>query len=50
MKKKENAELINYILNKRNIIKSNNITVGNMHDNIIKDYNNNKKILCNKKK
>jgi N-terminal acetyltransferase B complex non-catalytic subunit len=49
MKKKENAELINYILNKRNIIKSNNITIGNMHDNIIKDYNN-KKILCNKKK
>ena len=53
MKKKENSELINYILNKRNIIKGNIPTSGNnQHDNNInnRDFINNKKNVYNKKK
>ena len=52
MKKKENSELINYILNKRNIIKGNIATSGNnQHDNINnRDFINNKKNVYNKKK
>ena len=54
MKKKDNSEFINYILNKRNIIKNNNmITTGNnQHEpiNNNKEYIINKKILYNKKK
>ena len=52
MKKKENSELINYILNKRNIIKGSMATSGNyQHDIMInRDFINNKKNLYNKKK
>ncbi len=51
MKKKENTDLINYILNKRNIIKGNNITLGNnQHDNINNNINNNINKDCNNKK
>ena len=52
-KKKENTEFINYILNKRNIIKGNNtVTVGNnQHEQTNnKDTVYNKKSLYNKKK
>ena len=53
MKKRDNSEFINYILNKRNIIKGNIITVGNnnQHEPVNnKDFINNKKNLYNKKK
>ena len=53
MKKKENSsELINYILNKRNIIKGNISMAGNnQHESINnKDFINNRKNLYNKKK
>ena len=52
MKKKDNSEFINYILNKRNIIKGNIITSGNnQHESVNnKDFINNKKMLYNKKK
>ena len=52
-KKKENTEFINYILNKRNILKGNStITAGNnQHDQANnKDFINNKKVMYNKKK
>lgn len=48
MRKKDCADLINYILNKRNIIKSSNIIFGNQHD-VNKDYNYSKKLLYKKK-
>ena len=52
MKKKDNSEFINYILNKRNIIKGNIVTSGNnQHESVNnKDFINNKKMLYNKKK
>ena len=52
MKKKDNSEFINYILNKRNIIKGNIVTSGNnQHESINNKYFiNNKKMLYNKKK
>ena len=51
MKKKDNTELINYILNKRNIIKGNIATSGNnQHDNNNRDFVNNKKNMYIKKK
>ena len=48
MRKKDCADLINYILNKRNIIKNSNGIFGNQHD-VNKDYNYNKKLLYKKK-
>ena len=48
MRKKDCSDLINYILNKRNIIKNNNGIFGNQHD-VNKDYNYNKKLLYKKK-
>jgi hypothetical protein len=48
MRKKDCADLINYILNKRNIIKNSNGIFGNQHD-VNKDYNFNKKSLYKKK-
>ena len=48
MRKKDCTDLINYILNKRNIIKNNNGIFGNQHD-VNKDYNYNKKLLYKKK-
>ena len=48
MRKKDCADLINYILNKRNIIKNSNGILGNQHD-VNKDYNFNKKLLYKKK-
>ena len=52
LKKKDNSELINYILNKRNIIKGNILTPSNNQYEPInnKDFVNNKKIYYNKKK
>ena len=52
MKKKDNSEFINYILNKRNILKNNNLvtTGNNQHEPINnKDFVNNKKLVYNKK-
>jgi hypothetical protein len=48
MRKKDCTDLINYILNKRNIIKNSNGIFGNQHD-VNKDYNFNKKSLYKKK-
>ena len=48
MRKKDCSDLINYILNKRNIIKNSNGIFGNQHD-VNKDYNFNKKSLYKKK-